>query len=196
VLPILSGIFDLFSSPGPSIGQITLDAIGKVSEQINAGFNQLNEQVEKVASEQATRTIETVLSGVDEIARTQSAAQVFETFAASAILDQAEAEKIKAFADYTDTVNAARTNFVADVTGALTKAQKQADAEYQIIQAQVAAIAGDVFTQIQAGLDAAQKDASEIIEIQRQIDEIDDVIKSGQLAAIAKSLVKQYLGIK
>lgn len=199
VLPILSGIFDLFGGGGPSIGQITLDAIGKVSEQINAGFAAVGQQIDALAEKtaaEASRTIDTVLSGVDEISRKQSAAQVFESIAAQSILAESEAKKVAAFADYTNTVNAARAAFVDDVSGALKKAQAKADYEYAIIQAQVATIAGDVFKPIAAALEQAQADAAELLEIQRQLDEISDVIKSGQLAAIAKSLVKQYMGVK
>ena len=71
VLPALTGIFSLFGGSGPSIGEITLTAIAQVSEQIQKGFQAVTDTLSKVTELQAQRTIDTVLSGVTELAREQ-----------------------------------------------------------------------------------------------------------------------------
>lgn len=195
VLPALTGIFSLFGGSGPSIGEITLTAIAQVSEQIQKGFEDVKETLSKVAEIQATRTIDTVLSGVTELAREQSAVDVYKTFTASAILDQVETQKAAIFAEYTETLNAQRAAWVADIEKALTEARAKTDAQYLLVQSQLAGIAGGVFQQINDKLQKAAADGAELLELQRKIDEINGLINDGSIFALARDLVRGHFGI-
>lgn len=202
VLPALTGIFSLFGGSGPSIGEITLTAIAQVSEQIQQvskqiqkGLQAVTDTLSKVTELQAQRTIETVLSGVTELAREQSAVEVYKTFSASAILDQVEAQKAKIFAEYTETLNAQRAAWVADIQKALSEAQAKTAAQYDIVQAQIAAIAGGVFREINTALQKAADDGRELLELQRQIDEINGYLADNSLPLLADQIVRAYFGI-
>jgi hypothetical protein len=195
VLPALTGIFSLFGGSGPSIGEITLTAIAQVSEQIQKGLQDVKETLSKVTEIQATRTIDTVLSGVTELAREQSAVDVYKTFTASAILDQVETQKAAIFAEYTETLNAQRAAWVSDIEKALTEARAKTDAQYLLVQSQLAGIAGGVFQQINDKLQKAAADGAELLELQRQIDEINGLINDGSIFALARDLVRGHFGI-
>mgnify|MGYP003391250985 FL=1 len=196
LLPLMSGIFSMFGGiSGPSIGQITLEAIGQVSQQISAGFQAVTETINKVAEFQATRTIDTVLSGVTELAKEQSAINVYKHFTADNILTNLEAEKALVFEEYTKSVNTERAAWVADIQAALQKAQAQTDAQYKLIQTQLAGIAGGVFEDLSQALNAAAAEGAEILEIQRQIDEINKLINHGALPVIAVNLIREFYGL-
>ena len=195
VLPALTGIFSLFGGSGPSIGEITLTAIAQVSEQIQKGLQAVTDTLSKVTELQAQRTIDTVLSGVTELAREQSAVEVYKTFSASAILDQVEAQKAEIFANYTETLNAQRAAWVADIQKALSEAQAKTAAQYDIVQAQIAAIAGGVFREINTALQKAADDGRELLELQRQIDEINGYLADNSLPLLADQIVRAYFGI-
>lgn len=195
VLPALTGILSLFSGSGPSIGEITLTAIAQVSEQIQKGFQAVTDTLSKVTELQAQRTIDTVLSGVTELAREQSAVEVYKTFSASAILDQVEAQKAEIFAEYTETLNAQRAAWVADIQKALSEAQAKTAAQYEIVQAQIASIAGGVFREINTALQKAADDGRELLELQRQIDEINGYLADNSLPLLADQIVRAYFGI-
>ena len=195
VLPALASVFSLFGGSSPSIGQITLTAIAQVSQQLQKGFQDVKETLSKVAEIQATRTIDTVLSGVSELAREQSAVDVYKTFTASAILDQVESQKAAIFAEYTETLNAQRAAWVSDIEKALTEARAKTDAQYTLVQSQLAGIAGGVFQQINDKLQKAAADGAELLELQRQIDEINGLINDGSIFAVARDLVRGHFGI-
>lgn len=195
VLPALTGIFSLFGGSGPSIGEITLTAIAQVSEQIQKGLQAVTDTLSKVTELQAQRTIDTVLSGVTELAREQSAVEVYKTFSASAILDQVEAQKAEIFANYTETLNAQRAAWIADIQKALSEAQAKTAAQYEIVQAQIAAIAGGVFREINTALQKAADDGRELLELQRQIDEINGYLADNSLPLLADQIVRAYFGI-
>lgn len=195
VLPALTGIFSLFGGSGPSIGEITLTAIAQVSEQIQKGLQAVTDTLAKVTELQAQRTIDTVLSGVTELAREQSAVEVYKTFSASAILDQVEAQKAEIFAEYTETLNAQRAAWVADIQKALSEAQAKTAAQYEIVQAQIAGIAGGVFREINTALQKAAEDGRELLELQRQIDEINGYLADNSLPLLADQIVRAYFGI-
>lgn len=195
VLPALTGIFSLFGGSGPSIGEITLTAIAQVSEQIQKGLQAVTDTLSKVTELQAQRTIDTVLSGVTELAREQSAVEVYKTFSASAILDQVEAQKAEIFAEYTETLNAQRAAWVSDIQKALSEAQAKTAAQYDIVQAQIAAIAGGVFREINTALQKAADDGRELLELQRKIDEINGYLADNSLPLLADQIVRAYFGI-
>jgi len=195
VLPAIAGIFSMFGGGGPSIGEITLTAIAQVSEQISKGFAAVTDTLTKVAEQQAQRTIDTVLSGVTEIAKEQSAVEVYKTFSASAILDNVERQKAEIFATYTETLNQQRSAWVQDIQNAIADAQTKTHAQYEIVQAQIAGIAGGVFVQINTKLQQAATDGKELLELQRQIDEINGYLADNSLPLLADKIVRKYFGI-
>lgn len=196
VLPLIKGVFDLFSGvSGPSIGQVTLEAVQAVSQQIAQGFAAIEDTIEKVSEFQATRTIDTVLSGVNEIAREASAVNVYQAFTANDILNKLEVEKAAVFAEYTEQLNATRAAWVADVSEALKLAQEKTNAQYKIVQEQLASIAGGLFGELSDKLKKAADDAQELLEIQRQIDEINKLINDGALPIIAVNLIREFYGL-
>jgi Skp family chaperone for outer membrane proteins len=196
VLPMLKGIFDLFGgASGPSIGEITLGAIASVSQQISQGFAALENTIQKLTEQQATRSIDTILSGVNDIAKEQSAVNVFKNIFANEILEKLEADKAEVFAEYTETLNAQRAAWVSDIEKALTEARAKTDAQYKLVQSQLAGIAGGVFQQINDKLQKAAADGAELLELQRQIDEINGLINDGSIFALARDLVRGHFGI-
>ena len=196
VLPMLKGIFDLFGgASGPSIGEITLGAIARVSQQISEGFAALENTIQKLTEQQATRSIDTILSGVNDIAKEQSAVNVFTNIFANEILEKLEADKAEAFAEYTERLNATRAAWVADVSEALKLAQEKTNAQYKIVQEQLASIAGGLFGELSDKLKKAADDAQELLEIQRQIDEINKLINDGALPVIAVNLIREFYGL-
>jgi len=196
VLPLLQNVFDLFgSNSGPTIGQITLNAIGAISQQIAQGIIALEDSIQKLTEEtqrQSTRTIENVLTGVNQIALEQSAVNVFKTLYADNILYELEAKKTIIYDNYINKVNAARGQWLLDVQNALEKNQKMINAQYEIVQKQLANIAGGLFGELSDKLRQAADDAQELLEIQRQIDEINQLINDGALPVIAKSLITEF----
>jgi len=87
---LLSDLFGGFSAP--SIGQLTLKAISDLSSQLSKGLATLEKNITREVFEQSQRTIDVVLSGVDEIARQQSATIVFTELSARAIADTVRVE--------------------------------------------------------------------------------------------------------
>jgi len=87
---LLSDLFGGFSAP--SIGELTLKAISDLSAQLNKGLATLEKNLSKEIFEQSQRTIDVVLSGVDEVARQQSATIVFTELNARAIADSVRIE--------------------------------------------------------------------------------------------------------
>jgi hypothetical protein len=194
VLPLLQNVFDLFgSNSGP-----TLNAIGAISQQIAQGIIALEDSIQKLTEEtqrQSTRTIENVLTGVNQIALEQSAVNVFKTLYADNILYELEAKKTIIYDNYINKVNAARGQWLLDVQNALEKNQKMINAQYEIVQKQLANIAGGLFGELSDKLRQAADDAQELLEIQRQIDEINQLINDGALPVIAKSLITEFYGL-
>ena len=92
-------------------------------------------------------------------------------------------------------MSAGRAACVADIQAALEKAQAQTDAQYKLIQTQLAGIAGGVFEDLSQALNAAAAEGAEILEIQRQIDEINKLINHGALPVIAVNLIREFYGL-
>lgn len=119
-LSSILSLVDVFSG-GPSIGELTLDAIGQVSEQIAAGVKQLTQEIQTQTEAARTATIDAVLSGVDEVAREQSAVGVIQALTASTILT----DEAAAFSD----IRAASIASLEETRGAiLDELKSKADA--------------------------------------------------------------------
>lgn len=84
---------------------------------------------------------------------------------------------------------------MADVSEALKLAQEKTNAQYKIVQEQLASIAGGLFGELSDKLKKAADDAQELLEIQRQIDEINGLINDGSIFALARDLVRGHFGI-
>ena len=129
ILPILGGIFDLFSGPppGPTFEELTLESIGKVSQQIATGFQTIISETQQIAEAQATRTISAVIDGVDKIARQQSAANILENTFALEILNKLEAQKLDIYTANQMELIAIREKWVSDVGSAMRDAKSKSD---------------------------------------------------------------------
>ena len=84
---------------------------------------------------------------------------------------------------------------MADIQKALSEAQAKTSAQYEIVQAQIAAIAGGVFREINTALQKAADDGRELLEIQSKIDEINGYLADNSLPLLADQIVRAYFGI-
>jgi hypothetical protein len=129
-LPILSTVFDFFSS-GPTFETIAIDALKNLSTQMAAQFESLKNALSSKIDESTTKTIETVLAGVDEIARQQSAVAVFSTAAQQEILENATAEKKEIYERFTSNLEELKQQTIAALTSEIDILSNQVDSVYQ-----------------------------------------------------------------
>lgn len=137
VLPILSGILDLFGGGGPSIGQITLEAIGQLGKQINAVAEKLQKALTFEIEKSAQKVIDVVLQGQTEIAREQSAALAMTSAIEASILDEAAAQKNEIYAQFLAETEAAQTEAMQNLQAMLAKAQETVNQYYDTELAQI-----------------------------------------------------------
>jgi len=129
-LPILSTVFDFFSN-GPTFETIALDALKNLSTQMAAQFESLKNALSSKIDESTTKTIETVLAGVDEVARQQSAVSVFSTAAQQEILANATAEKKEIYERFTANLEELKQQTIAALASDIETLTAQVEAAYQ-----------------------------------------------------------------
>lgn len=129
-LPILSTVFDFFSS-GPTFETVALDALKNLSTQMAAQFESLKNTLSSKIDESTTKTIETVLAGVDEIAKQQSAVAVFSTAAQQEILQKATAEKVEIYERFTTDLEELKQQTISGMTADINTLLDQVEAAYQ-----------------------------------------------------------------
>lgn len=129
-LPILSTVFDFFSS-GPTFETVALDALKNLSTQMAAQFESLKNALSSKIDESTTKTIETVLAGVDEIAKQQSAVAVFSTAAQQEILQKAIAEKQEIYERFTANLEELKQQTIEAMTSDIDNLTAQVEAAYQ-----------------------------------------------------------------
>ncbi len=140
---LLSGIFDAFSS-GPSIGQITLDAIQGVSMQIDALGKELTATIERVSEKQTIKTTDLVLSGVDDVARQMSAAAQIADMIKSNHAQEFEKQRLAVYSEYlADELNL-RKSEMDKLKTMLQTAQAKIQADYENALAQLSLIGIDL----------------------------------------------------
>ena len=143
ILPVLSGIFDLFSS-GPSIGEMTLDAINGLSTQLSEGLKNLQEATENIVKEQAQQTINLVLQGADTIAREQSAVDVMDSLGLQSILQETYEKKNELYIAFLQDMQTYRANALEDLADTIDAEQKRISEKYQQLLTQVYGMIGEI----------------------------------------------------
>jgi hypothetical protein len=143
ILPVLSGIFDLFSS-GPSIGEMTLDAINGLSTQLSEGLKNLQEATENIVKEQAQQTINLVLQGADTIAREQSAVDVIDSLGLQSILQETYEKKNELYVAFLQDMQTYRANALNDLADTIDAEQKRISDKYQQLLTQVYGMIGEI----------------------------------------------------
>lgn len=143
ILPVLSGIFDLFSS-GPSIGEMTLDAINGLSTQLSEGLKNLQEATENIVKEQAQQTINVVLQGADTIAREQSAVDVMDSIGLQSILQETYEKKNELYVDFLQQMQAYRATALDELANTIDAEQKRISEKYQQLLTQVYGMIGEI----------------------------------------------------
>jgi len=143
ILPVLSGIFDLFSS-GPSIGEMTLDAINGLSTQLSEGLKNLQEATENIVKEQAQQTINLVLQGADTIAREQSAVDVMDSLGLQSILQETYEKKNELYVAFLQDMQTYRANALNDLADTIDAEQKRISDKYQQLLTQVYGMIGEI----------------------------------------------------
>lgn len=130
IMPMLSGILSMFGGGGPTVGELTLKAIANLSQQINQIAEQIKTALKLEIQISAQRVIDVVLAGQTEVARQQSAAQVFISTIQAEILDQAAIEKQQAYTDFLTQSQAMQNEAMASLQKMLQDAQALVDAEF------------------------------------------------------------------
>lgn len=162
ILPALSGIFELFGSGGPSLGEMTFDAIVQLSGQIDAGFKMLSEHIETVVETQAQRTIDVVLSGVDEVAREASAAQVFAAYNTAAAMDIVRKAKQENYTVYLKDLQTLREQSLNQIRQSLEAAQAYVREKFNKILTQIYAMIAELAPEILEALNSYLEPAAEV----------------------------------
>lgn len=144
VLPMLSGILDLFGGGGPSIGQITLEAIANLGKQLNAVAERLQKALTFEIEKSAQKVIDVVIQGQTEIAREQSAALAMASAIEASILDEAAAQKNEIYAQFLAETEAAQTEAMQNLQAMLAKAQETVNQYYDTELAQIVAMLAEL----------------------------------------------------
>ncbi len=130
IMPALSAIFSLFGGGGPSVGELTLTAIHDLGVQVSKIAEQLQSVLSSKIEASAQKVINVVLSGQTEIAREQTAVAVFVNTIQADLLDQVEAEKNIAYADFLDETQKIQNEAIERLTAMLNAARAAVDSEY------------------------------------------------------------------
>lgn len=131
VLPIAGQIFEIFSGfSGPSIGQITLDAIQQVSEQLAAGIDELKNQMRL----ESDRAIEIINQASVQVSQEESATRIVASIQEALILAENDVLKEKIFQEYAQAINDARAQFMDEMQSTITESQARVNAAYLQIQ--------------------------------------------------------------
>jgi hypothetical protein len=143
ILPILSGIFDAFSS-GPSLGQVMLDAINGLSKQISAMADDLKKAFDLKIDLSTQKTIDVVLTGISDSAKEQSAVDVFNSYNQSADLLKLNVDKNDSYIAYLNDLKAARENTYSQINDMIESSRKDFDDQYQVLLNQINAMISEV----------------------------------------------------
>ena len=120
----LTDIFSVFSSP-PSLGEMVLDGINSLSNQISELKNELTSVIEKTAEMQTIKTVDFVLQGVDEIQREVSAVQVMQSINEEARLRALALEKAQIYTQYLAEYSAMQSSAYAEIAAIVSKCENE-----------------------------------------------------------------------
>ena len=124
ILGPLTDIFSAFSS-APSLGEIVLDGLKSLSNQINDVKNELTETIERTAEIQTARTVDFVLQGVDEIQREVSAIQVMQSMTAESLLQDVAAQKAEIYTEYLAQYGAMQSAAYAEISDIVNRCEAE-----------------------------------------------------------------------
>ena len=124
ILGPLTDIFSAFSS-APSLGEIVLDGLKSLSNQINDVKNELIETIERTAEIQTARTVDFVLQGVDEIQREVSAIQVMQSMTAESLLQDVAAQKAEIYTEYLAQYGAMQSAAYAEISDIVNRCEAE-----------------------------------------------------------------------
>ena len=124
ILGPLTDILSAFSS-APSLGEIVLDGLKSLSNQINDVKNELTETIERTAEIQTARTVDFVLQGVDEIQREVSAIQVMQSMTAESLLQDVAAQKAEIYTEYLAQYGAMQSAAYAEISDIVNRCEAE-----------------------------------------------------------------------
>lgn len=124
IIGSLTDIFSSFSS-APSLGEIILDGLKSLSNQINDVKNELTETIERTAEIQTARTVDFVLQGVDEIQREVSAIQVMQSMTAESLLQDVAAQKAEIYTEYLAQYGAMQSAAYAEISDIVNRCEAE-----------------------------------------------------------------------
>ncbi len=157
LLPIAGQIFEMFSGfSGPSIGQITLDAIQQVSEQLAAGIADLKNSM-RIESD---RAIDIINQASVQISQEESATRIINSIQEALILAENDAQKEKIFQEYSQAISDARTQFMDEMQSTIADSQARVNAAYLQIQKILAGLSLQMLTDLYNQLTAPQDSAT------------------------------------
>lgn len=168
-LPILSTVFDFFSS-GPTFETVALDALKNLSTQMAAQFESLKNALSSKIDESTTKTIETVLAGMDEVARQQSAVSVFSTALQQEILESATAEKKEIYERFTANLEELKQQTIAALTSDIETLTTQVENAYQKYLVDIVNMIGAYLPDLLAKLNALlNQDEAQVAPVSRSV---------------------------
>lgn len=158
----VSLLSDLFGGIGaPSIGQLTLKAISDLSAQLSKGLATLEKNITREVFEQSQRTIDVVLSGVDEVARQQSATIVFTELGARAIADTVRLESAAMYESAQAQLVELRRNKLDQIQSDLESARAALMDQYQAALKKALAMVDALAPMILAALESVTQQAEQ-----------------------------------
>jgi len=124
IIGSLTDIFSAFSS-SPSLGEIVLDGLKSLSNQISELKNELTETIERTAEIQTARTVDFVLQGVDEIQREVSAIQVMQSMTAESLLQDVAAQKAEIYTEYLSQYGAMQSAAYTEISDIVNRCEAE-----------------------------------------------------------------------
>jgi len=154
IIGSLTDIFSAFSS-APSLGEIVLDGLKSLSNQIGELKTELTATIEKTAEIQTARTVDFVLQGVDEIQQEVSAVQIMQTIAEQTSLQDLAASKMEVYTQYLQTLEALQRQAYTDIKAIIDNCESELRALYESIVLRFGSLGIDFFKYLE-GLTAQQ----------------------------------------
>lgn len=148
IIGSLTDIFSAFSS-APSLGEIVLDGLKSLSNQIGELKTELTATIEKTAEIQTARTVDYVLQGVDEIQREVSAIQIMQSISDEASLQELAIQKNDIYTQYLADYSALQQSAYAEISDIINKCEQELNDLYAQIVARFGAIGFDFFKYLQ-----------------------------------------------
>lgn len=154
IIGSLTDIFSAFSS-APSLGEMVLDGLNSLSNQITDVKNELTATIEKTAEIQTARTVEYVLQGIDEIQQEVSAVQIMQTIAEQTSLQELAASKMEVYTQYLQTLEALQKQAYTDIKAIIDNCESELRALYESLVLRFGSLGIDFFKYLE-GLTAQQ----------------------------------------